>query len=93
MAQTIGASLTNRRDGLHGEPMADGTRVRRDEAEGGREPLRLERARVDAPPGLPSAQLAFPWASSLAIGWGPPPARARPPRDVPPAPRRKPVGE
>jgi hypothetical protein len=58
-----------------------------DEAERGRR--RPDTARVHVPPGLSSGPLVFPWACSLAIGWGAP--RLFTPRRVPAtAPRRKP---
>jgi hypothetical protein len=58
-----------------------------------REALRFERVRVDAPPALSTGELAFPWASSLAIGSAPVPSAARS-RQAPPAPRRRnPVAE
>ncbi len=56
-----------------------------------RETPRFERVRVDAPPGLSTVELAFPWVSTLAIGSDPVPAA---PRSRYAAPRRrKPVAE
>ena len=57
-----------------------------------REALRFERVRVDEPPGL-SAELAFPWVSSLAIGSAPVPSLSTSRHAAPAPPRRKPVAE
>ena len=53
-----------------------------------REPVRRERPRVDAPPGL-SASITFPWASVLAIGWGAEPVHAASSRASRAAPKRR----
>ena len=55
-----------------------------------REAPRFERVRVDAPPGL-SAELTFPWVSSLAIGSAPVPSFSRSRHVTPPPRRRKPA--
>jgi hypothetical protein len=54
--------------------MAERRRKRRgDAAARRRQPLGPERVRVDTPPGA-TAELTFPWASALSIGWGASPA-------------------
>jgi hypothetical protein len=65
-----------------------------DGAERGRRQLvrALDTARVHVPPGLSSGPLAFPWACSLAIGWGAP-HRLLPPRHVPAMASRRRPGE
>ncbi len=65
-----------------------GKRRRDDRGKARRLALLRERPRVETPPGL-SAELAFPFASALAIGWGAEPGRAAPPRASRAAPKRR----
>jgi hypothetical protein len=79
---------------LQGARMGEYKRRRPRKADGRRRgALRFERVRVDAPPALSTDELAFPWATHLAIGADPVPSASRPRQAPPPTRRRNPVAE
>ncbi len=93
MAETS-ARICDGPRGLHGALMVERRRRRPRKVDGTRrEAPRFERVRVDAPPGLSTVELAFPWTSSIAIDSDPVPRVSRT-RHAAPAPRRRnPVAE